>query len=74
MTKALESAATVILINKEVECPEGKALLISNDPFTDFNRISNHFKPFRASTEIFTLQLLLEKGRSFNQMFLLVIM
>ena len=28
-TKALESAATIILINKEVDCPEGKALLIS---------------------------------------------
>ena len=25
--KALQSAATIILINKEVECPEGKALL-----------------------------------------------
>ena len=25
--KALESAATIVLINKEVECPEGKALL-----------------------------------------------
>ena len=49
--KALESAATIILINKEVECPEGKALLISEDPFSDFNRLSNHFKPFRAATE-----------------------
>jgi UDP-3-O-[3-hydroxymyristoyl] glucosamine N-acyltransferase len=50
-SKALESAATVILINKEVDCPEGKALLISNDPFTDFNRLTSHFKPFRAATE-----------------------
>ena len=50
-SKALDSAATVILINKEVACPVGKALLISNDPFTDFNRLSNHFKPFRAATE-----------------------
>jgi len=50
-SKALDSAATVILINKEVACPEGKALLISNDPFTDFNRLSNHFKPFRAAAE-----------------------
>jgi UDP-3-O-[3-hydroxymyristoyl] glucosamine N-acyltransferase len=31
-TKALNSAATVILINKKVDCPEGKALLISEDP------------------------------------------
>lgn len=44
--KALQSAATVILINKKVACPEGKALLISDDPFRDFNRLSQHFKPF----------------------------
>ncbi|HLS31743.1 MAG TPA: LpxD N-terminal domain-containing protein, partial [Flavobacteriaceae bacterium] len=29
--KALNSAATVILINKKVDCPPGKALLISDD-------------------------------------------
>ena len=34
--KALQSAATIILINKEVDCPVGKALLISDDPFRDF--------------------------------------
>tara|TARA_R110002094_G_scaffold171_2_gene863 strand:- start:1778 stop:2038 length:261 start_codon:yes stop_codon:yes gene_type:complete len=28
--KALNSAATIILINKQVECPEGKALLVIN--------------------------------------------
>lgn len=44
--KALNSAATVILINKKVECPEGKALLISSDPFRDFNKLTNYFKPF----------------------------
>lgn len=44
--KALESAATIILINKEVECPIGKALLISDDPFRDFNTLTKHFSPF----------------------------
>ena len=48
--KALESAATIILINKEVECPEGKALLISEDPFTDFNKLSKHFNPIISSS------------------------
>jgi len=48
--KALSSAATTILINKEVECPEGKALLISEDPFRDFNKITKHFNPFIAAT------------------------
>lgn len=47
--KALQSAATIILINKEVECPEGKALLISDDPFRDFNKLTLHFKPFQSS-------------------------
>ncbi|WP_298304107.1 UDP-3-O-(3-hydroxymyristoyl)glucosamine N-acyltransferase [Flavobacterium sp.] len=44
--KALQSAATIVLINKEVECPLGKVLLISDDPFRDFNKLTNHFRPF----------------------------
>ena len=47
--KALQSAATIVLINKEVECPEGKALLISDDPFRDFNLLTKHFRPFQFS-------------------------
>ncbi|MGB0880167.1 MAG: UDP-3-O-(3-hydroxymyristoyl)glucosamine N-acyltransferase [Polaribacter sp.] len=49
--KALNSAATTILINKKVECPKGKSLLISDDPFRDFNKITQHFNPFIASTK-----------------------
>ena len=47
--KALNSAATTILINKKVLCPKGKSLLISDDPFRDFNKITQHFNPFIAS-------------------------
>jgi UDP-3-O-[3-hydroxymyristoyl] glucosamine N-acyltransferase len=47
--KALQSAATIILINKNVDCPVGKALLITDDPFRDFNKLTHHFKPFQAS-------------------------
>jgi UDP-3-O-[3-hydroxymyristoyl] glucosamine N-acyltransferase len=47
--KALQSAATVVLINKQVDCPEGKALLISDDPFRDFNFLTRHFKPFQGA-------------------------
>ncbi|GIM52562.1 UDP-3-O-(3-hydroxymyristoyl)glucosamine N-acyltransferase [Capnocytophaga cynodegmi] len=50
--KALQSRATIILINKEVECPEGKALLISDDPFRDFNKLTDFFKPFQKSTAL----------------------
>ena len=49
--KALNSAATTILINKKVACPEGKSLLISDDPFRDFNKITKHFNPFTASRQ-----------------------
>jgi UDP-3-O-[3-hydroxymyristoyl] glucosamine N-acyltransferase len=49
--KALHSKASVILINKEVECPEGKALLISEDPFRDFNRLTDHFKSFKQASK-----------------------
>lgn len=48
--KALQSAATVVLINKKVECPAGKALLVSDDPFRDFNKLTQHFMPFVAAT------------------------
>ncbi len=44
--KALKSKATIILINKEVECPEGKALLISQDPFSDFLTLIKKFRKF----------------------------
>jgi UDP-3-O-[3-hydroxymyristoyl] glucosamine N-acyltransferase len=41
--KVLQSAATGILINREVPCPEGKVLFISDDPFRDFNFLTSHF-------------------------------
>ena len=47
--KALNSAATIILINKKVECPAGKALLISEDPFRDFNKLTKFFRPFESA-------------------------
>lgn len=49
--KALKSKASVVLINKKVDCPESKALLISEDPFADFNKITAHFSPFEASNQ-----------------------
>jgi len=50
--KALNSAASVILINKKVTCPEGKALLISDDPFRDFNKLTAYFKPYKSSNKL----------------------
>lgn len=47
--KALTSKASVVLINKKVECPQEKALLISEDPFRDFNTLITYFKPFEKA-------------------------
>ena len=57
--KALASKATIILINKEVSCPDGKSLLISDDPFRDFNKLTNHFNPFIAATATISISAII---------------
>ncbi|NTV83296.1 MAG: UDP-3-O-(3-hydroxymyristoyl)glucosamine N-acyltransferase [Bacteroidales bacterium] len=47
--KALNSKATTILINKEVPCPAGKALIISDDPFRDYVWLAKYFRPFESA-------------------------
>lgn len=60
--KALQSAATIVLINKEVDCPEGKALLISDDPFRDFNKLTKHFRPFQATNLPISVSAVIGEG------------
>lgn len=60
--KALTSKATVILINKKVDCPEGKALLISEDPFRDFNKLTLHFNSFKSSNAAISETAIIGKG------------
>lgn len=60
--KALNSAATTILINKEVEAPEGKGLLVSDDPFRDFNKITRFYKPFQAASKSIADDLIVGEG------------
>lgn len=43
--KALKSNATTILIDQEVECPEGKGLIVSTQPFDDYNKLTRLFAP-----------------------------
>jgi UDP-3-O-[3-hydroxymyristoyl] glucosamine N-acyltransferase len=60
--KALNSAATVVLINKKVVCPDGKGLLVSDDPFRDFNTLTKHFKPFQFSNVAISLSAKIGEG------------
>ncbi len=50
--KCLQSAATFIIINKETEIPDGKALLVVDDPFESYLKLVNHFRPFEPSMKM----------------------
>ncbi len=45
----IQSAATFIIINKQTDFPEGKALLIVEDPFEAYLKIVNFYRPFAPS-------------------------
>jgi UDP-3-O-[3-hydroxymyristoyl] glucosamine N-acyltransferase len=47
--KALQSRATTILINKEVEVPQGKAILLSQDPFQDYIALVRKYRQFQPA-------------------------
>lgn len=49
-SKSLNSAATIILIDKEVECPPGKALMVCDHPFLVYDDIVRTHRPFRPLT------------------------
>lgn len=49
--RVLESAATFILINKKVDCPPGKGVLFSEDPFRDYNKLVQRFRQFEPATQ-----------------------
>ncbi len=48
--KALSSAATFVIINKQVDVPAGKALLYHEDPFRIYNSIARKYRVFNSST------------------------
>lgn len=47
----LRSAATIIIINKKVDCPPGKALLVITDPFSAYVKLVKRFRPFEPATK-----------------------
>ncbi len=50
--KALNSKATTIIINKEMDRPNGKALIFSDDPFRDYVYLTKHFRPFEPASSL----------------------
>jgi len=60
--KALNSEATTILINKEVECPSGKALLIHEKPFDAYVSLVTRFRPFEKAQTLISPSALIGEG------------
>lgn len=48
----INSAATFIIINKETSFPEGKTLLIVDEPFEAYLKIVNYYRPFNPSMKM----------------------
>ena len=48
--KTLDSAATIILLNAEADCPPGKAILVVSQPFEVYDSIIREYRPFEPLT------------------------
>ncbi|UAY51897.1 UDP-3-O-(3-hydroxymyristoyl)glucosamine N-acyltransferase [Ferruginibacter albus] len=60
--KCINSAASFIIINKQVDVPEGKALLITDNPFEAYCKIINHFRPFTPEKKSISDSLTVGEG------------
>ncbi|TAN10821.1 MAG: UDP-3-O-(3-hydroxymyristoyl)glucosamine N-acyltransferase [Chitinophagaceae bacterium] len=50
--RCLHSKASIILIDKEVNIPEGKAILVTPDPFSAYVKLVKHFCPFAPADKM----------------------
>lgn len=50
--KCLHSAAGTVIINAKTEIPEGKTLLIVEEPFEAYQKIVRHFRPLSPSLKM----------------------
>jgi len=60
--KALGSKATTIIINKKVERPDGKALIYSEDPFTDYVKLVKKYRPFEPASQMISPSATIGEG------------
>jgi UDP-3-O-[3-hydroxymyristoyl] glucosamine N-acyltransferase len=55
-------ASCIIINNKDVEIPAGKALLFCSDPFEAYLTIIKHFKPFHISSKSISDDIIVGEG------------
>lgn len=58
----LNSAASVILIDQDIEQQDGKQLLVSQSPFDDFNKLVKRFRPFVPNNEQVSATASIDEG------------
>ncbi len=49
--KSLNSAASIIILNKEADCPPGKTILVCENPFEAYDSIVKTYRPFNPIKE-----------------------
>lgn len=60
--KALSSKASVILINKKVDCPDGKALIFTDDPFGCYVKLAKLQSPFEPASAMISKTAVIGEG------------
>jgi len=60
--KCINSDASFIIINKKADVPEGKALLITDEPFEAYLKLVRHFRPFTASDKMVSDTAIIGEG------------
>lgn len=60
--KCINSAADFIIINKAVDCPPEKALLVTDEPFEAYLKIVAHYRPFAPSQKMISNTAIIGPG------------
>ncbi|RMF04379.1 MAG: UDP-3-O-(3-hydroxymyristoyl)glucosamine N-acyltransferase [Bacteroidetes bacterium] len=60
--KALQSAATIILIDKQVEVPTGKAILVHPEPFRIYNELVWKYRPLEPLHQAISASAVIGEG------------
>jgi UDP-3-O-[3-hydroxymyristoyl] glucosamine N-acyltransferase len=58
----IRSEASFIIINKAIEVPPGKALLVVDQPFDAYLKIVRHFRPFEPATGMISPSAVIGEG------------
>jgi UDP-3-O-[3-hydroxymyristoyl] glucosamine N-acyltransferase len=60
--QAIYSSANAIILNREVECPPNKALLVVSDPFEAYNNLALYFSPPQVISKSVSDSAIIGKG------------